>query len=123
MQQILDVRTHSLALTLARLNAATAMQQILDVRTHSLALTLARLNAATAMQQILDVRTHSLALTLARLNAATAMQQILDSPLAVVFLTGDSAFLSNWDLYLITALLGALGLVVYLRRPTQQAAN
>ncbi|CAB3249449.1 unnamed protein product [Arctia plantaginis] len=63
MQQILDVRTHSLALTLARLNAATAMQQILDVRTHSLALTLARLNAATAMQQILDVRTHSLTRT------------------------------------------------------------
>ncbi|KAF9804456.1 hypothetical protein SFRURICE_000438, partial [Spodoptera frugiperda] len=62
------------------------------------------------------------ALALARLNAATALSQILDSPLAVIFLT-DSALLSNWDLYLITALLGALGVVVYLRRPTQQPAN
>lgn len=63
------------------------------------------------------------ALALVRLNAAIAVEQILDSPLAVIFLTGDSVFLSNWDLYLITALLGALGLVVYLRRPVQQAAN
>ncbi|PZC72052.1 hypothetical protein B5X24_HaOG211977 [Helicoverpa armigera] len=62
------------------------------------------------------------ALALARLNAASALHQILDSPLAVIFLT-DSALLSNWDLYLITALLGALGVVVYLRRPAQQPAN
>lgn len=49
-------------------------------------------------------------------------QSFFQSPLAVIFLT-DSALLSNWDLYLITALLGALGVVVYLRRPTQQPAN
>ncbi|XP_037293974.1 protein sel-1 homolog 1 isoform X2 [Manduca sexta] len=68
------------------------------------------------------------ALALARLNAEAALHQlaqsILQSPLAMIFLTGgESTFLSNWDLYLITALFGALGLVVYLRRPTQQPAN
>ncbi|XP_026743235.1 protein sel-1 homolog 1 isoform X1 [Trichoplusia ni] len=67
------------------------------------------------------------ALALARLNAATALQNILDSffqsPLAVIFLSGESPLVSNWDLYLITALLGALGLVVYLRRPGPQPAH
>ncbi|XP_026332861.1 protein sel-1 homolog 1 [Hyposmocoma kahamanoa] len=57
------------------------------------------------------------ALALAKLNAATALSQLYDSPLAMVFLSGESTLLSNWDLYLITALLGALGLVVYIRRP------
>ncbi|XP_049878129.1 protein sel-1 homolog 1 isoform X2 [Pectinophora gossypiella] len=61
------------------------------------------------------------ALALARLNAHAALKQLMhslfQSPLAVIFLSGDSALLSNWDLYLITALLGALGLVLYLRRP------
>ncbi|XP_075983312.1 HMG-coA reductase degradation 3 [Anticarsia gemmatalis] len=67
------------------------------------------------------------ALALARLNAASALEHVRDSlfqsPLAVIFLSGDGALLSNWDLYLITALLGALGLVVYLRRPAPQPAN
>jgi hypothetical protein len=38
----------------------------------------------------------------------------------MIFLSGDSTLLSNWDLYLITVLVGALGLVVYLRRPVPQ---
>ncbi|KAJ2938510.1 hypothetical protein O0L34_g13007 [Tuta absoluta] len=62
-------------------------------------------------------------LALARLNAHRAVTQLYDSifesPLAVIFLSGDSLLASNWDLYLITALLGALGLVLYLRRPQQ----
>ncbi|KAJ0173468.1 hypothetical protein K1T71_010617 [Dendrolimus kikuchii] len=57
------------------------------------------------------------ALALAKLNAAAALSQLGSSPLGMIFLTGDSTFLSNWDLYLITMLAGALGLVVYLRRP------
>ncbi|XP_023950044.2 protein sel-1 homolog 1 isoform X2 [Bicyclus anynana] len=61
------------------------------------------------------------ALALARLHAHSAIENMLESPLAVLFLTGDSPLLSNWDIYLITALAGALGLVVYLRRPPQPA--
>ncbi|CAH0728616.1 unnamed protein product, partial [Brenthis ino] len=65
------------------------------------------------------------ALALARLHAHSAIETMLESlsqsPLAMIFLSGESAFLSNWDLYLITALLGALGVVVYLRRPAQPA--
>ncbi|XP_048486282.1 protein sel-1 homolog 1 isoform X1 [Plutella xylostella] len=61
------------------------------------------------------------ALALAALGTATTLysahKNLLQSPLGVMFLSGDSLFLSNWDLYLITALLGALGVVVYLRRP------
>ncbi|KAG7297627.1 hypothetical protein JYU34_018339 [Plutella xylostella] len=57
------------------------------------------------------------ALALAALGTATTLYSAHKSPLGVMFLSGDSLFLSNWDLYLITALLGALGVVVYLRRP------
>ncbi|KAL0868910.1 hypothetical protein ABMA27_007242, partial [Loxostege sticticalis] len=61
------------------------------------------------------------ALALAALSAHTALSDLVESfsesPLAVVFLSGESPLSSNWDLYLITALLGALGLVVFLRRP------
>ncbi|XP_041968880.1 protein sel-1 homolog 1 isoform X2 [Aricia agestis] len=57
------------------------------------------------------------ALASARLAAAAALTSLAESPLAVIFLSGESPLLSNWDLYLITALAGALGLVVYLRRP------
>ncbi|KAM3959331.1 HMG-coA reductase degradation 3 [Aphomia sociella] len=61
------------------------------------------------------------ALALASLNARLALDQLaeslFESPLGLIFLSGDSMFLSNWDLYLISALLGALGLVLYLRRP------
>ncbi|CAH2094811.1 unnamed protein product [Euphydryas editha] len=61
------------------------------------------------------------ALALARLHAHAALESLLESPLAFIFLSGESMFLSNWDLYLITALVGALGVVIYLRRPDQQA--
>ncbi|XP_061721372.1 protein sel-1 homolog 1 [Cydia pomonella] len=58
------------------------------------------------------------ALALARLNAEAAITKLANSmwvtPLAAA-VAGDAV--SNWDVYLITALLGALGLVVYLRRP------
>ncbi|XP_060805146.1 protein sel-1 homolog 1 isoform X2 [Amyelois transitella] len=61
------------------------------------------------------------ALALAKLNAHAALNQlytsVFESPLAVIFLTGEGTIGSNWDLYLITALLGALGVVLYLRRP------
>ncbi|KAI8424794.1 hypothetical protein MSG28_006726 [Choristoneura fumiferana] len=61
------------------------------------------------------------ALALARLNAQAALAQLAESlaanPVAAALVSGDS--LSNWDVYLITALLGALGVVVYLRRPAQ----
>lgn len=60
------------------------------------------------------------ALALAKLNAAAALTHLAESPLAVIFLTGDSTMFLNWDLYLITVLAGALGLVVYLRRPRMQ---
>ncbi|XP_039758024.1 protein sel-1 homolog 1 isoform X2 [Pararge aegeria] len=61
------------------------------------------------------------ALALARLHAHSAIENMLESPLAVIFLTGESTLLSNWDVYLITVLVGALGIVVYLRRPPQPA--
>ncbi|CAH0756604.1 unnamed protein product [Diatraea saccharalis] len=61
------------------------------------------------------------ALARAALTATHALHDILqsaqESPLAMIFLSGESTLVSNWDLYLITLLLGALGLVVYLRRP------
>ncbi|XP_045503038.1 protein sel-1 homolog 1 isoform X2 [Colias croceus] len=61
------------------------------------------------------------ALALARLSAVTALSSLYDSvlqsPLALIFLTGESPLLSNWDVYLIGVLVGALGLVLYLRRP------
>ncbi|CAH0400630.1 unnamed protein product [Chilo suppressalis] len=64
------------------------------------------------------------ALALAALTATRTfhdiMQSAQESPLAMIFLSGESTLVSNWDLYLITLLLGALGLVVYLRRPVQQ---
>ncbi|XP_059047459.1 protein sel-1 homolog 1 [Achroia grisella] len=64
------------------------------------------------------------ALALARLNALGALNQlyesVFESPLGMIFLSGDSMFLSNWDLYLITLLVGALGIVLYLRRPRPQ---
>nr|XP_026498940.1 protein sel-1 homolog 1 isoform X1 [Vanessa tameamea]XP_026498941.1 protein sel-1 homolog 1 isoform X1 [Vanessa tameamea] len=63
------------------------------------------------------------ALALARLHAHSALEGLLESlsqsPLAFIFLSGESTFLSNWDLYLISALVGALGFVIYLRRPNQ----
>ncbi|XP_032521684.2 protein sel-1 homolog 1 [Danaus plexippus] len=65
------------------------------------------------------------ALALARLHAHSAIESLLESlsqsPLAVIFISGDSILLSNWDLYLMTVLVGALGFVIYLRRPHQQA--
>ncbi|XP_072929687.1 protein sel-1 homolog 1 isoform X2 [Epargyreus clarus] len=60
------------------------------------------------------------ALALARLHAAQLLARLLDSPLAWVFLTGESPFFSNWDLYIMTLLAGALGFLVYVRRPPQQ---
>lgn len=44
------------------------------------------------------------------------IQYLFQSPLALMFLSGDSSLLSNWDLYLITVLLAALGLVLFMRR-------
>ncbi|XP_050354285.1 protein sel-1 homolog 1 isoform X2 [Nymphalis io] len=65
------------------------------------------------------------ALALARLHAHSALAGLLESlsqsPLAFIFLPGESTFLSNWDLYLISALVGALGFVIYLQRPNQPA--
>ncbi|VVC88578.1 unnamed protein product [Leptidea sinapis] len=61
------------------------------------------------------------ALALARLTAVTAMSSVLDSPLAVIFITGESTLLCNWDVYLIALLAAALALVLYLRRPRQPA--
>ncbi|XP_045776347.1 protein sel-1 homolog 1 isoform X2 [Maniola jurtina] len=61
------------------------------------------------------------ALALARLHAHSAIENMVESPLAVIFLSGESPLLSNWDIYLITALVGALGIVIYLRRPPQPA--
>ncbi|XP_063627850.1 protein sel-1 homolog 1 [Cydia splendana] len=58
------------------------------------------------------------ALALARLNAEAAITKLTNSVWVTPFaaaIAGDAV--SNWDVYLITALLGALGLVVYLRRP------
>lgn len=54
------------------------------------------------------------ALALAALHAHSAFTE---TPLAFLFLTGDSPLLENWDVYLIAALVGALGLVLYFRRP------
>ncbi|XP_022126600.2 protein sel-1 homolog 1 isoform X3 [Pieris rapae] len=57
------------------------------------------------------------ALALARLTAVTTLSSLMDSPLAMIFLSGESTLLSNWDVYLIAILAAALGLVLYLRRP------
>lgn len=61
------------------------------------------------------------ALALAALHTRLALQDLATSPLAMIFITGDeSALLYNWDLYVITTLLGMLGVVMYMRRPQQQ---
>ncbi|XP_028168679.1 protein sel-1 homolog 1 isoform X1 [Ostrinia furnacalis] len=62
------------------------------------------------------------ALALAALSAHTALHDFMESfsssPLTMLFITGgDSSLLSNWDLYLMTALLGILAILVFARRP------
>ncbi|GBP24427.1 Protein sel-1 homolog 1 [Eumeta japonica] len=57
------------------------------------------------------------ALALAKLNVMITLSKFRDSPMAMIFLGGESLLLSNWDLYVMSFLLGALGIVIYFRRP------
>ncbi|CAK1583991.1 unnamed protein product [Parnassius mnemosyne] len=57
------------------------------------------------------------ALALAHLHATAALHSVMESPIAALFLSGESGLLDNWDAYLIAVLAASLGLVVLLRRP------